>query len=661
MTPAANASPDAGLLTSFYSSWAWVALLSVVLAWALLCWGRAFLATFERLRMSTAEPARSAEAWSYGVLGFSVLGFAGVLAGVSLVATFVAGSAVVFGAWLLPKVSPMLRADKTRTRAANESGRKSIPWVAPTAVLLGSLVWSINNFRGLEQSGDDLVLVPWVDFFFHARQISNFARFDGDAGALHWTMYGQSLPPYHYASYVFSALVARVGDVSAIQAATSVYPVIGMMLTGAAMIVLAQGADGRRAATLAVALLFFLPDLSCWVPGFTRQYSYFFFQQVGVGGAYAVALLGLSVASVFHARRTGSTLHSAWALVLLLLSALFKIQLALAYGVFVVVLIVSWLPRLRPSWRAALVVLTLAAFWLAVNRMAAVPNAPTLDLSLNSIGKLFHLDSTGPMRIALEAMLLPAAAVIVWTITYGLIFILLIGLLWLRRRDSLSRDFLFLAALFLLANIYVRLLISDNRGFGDIGEINRKTFVLPYFMVAFTSATLLCKSWRENNTYCLKSRSRLPVLLLGAVLLVAFTVFSAFRLQYWPGYSAGFSNTVVPRGLAESAAYLRMHAAPNHLVQLCENDHFNQLATLSERPVHIAKLVVNAAPASAEERRRFGQIGLIGQQLDFASARRLAAELGIRWWLMTPGCRSSWETGKTPSLNSDGYRLFDFR
>lgn len=659
MTSALEAPPDAGHLASFYSSWAWVVLVGFVLAWVLMHWGRAFLGTVHGLRMSTAEPARSAEELAYGILGFSVLGFAAVLAGVSLGATFVAGSALVFGVFLVGQIRLTRTAETTRPSAASESNAASSPWAAPAIVLLGSLIWSTHNFRGLEQSGNDLVLVPWVDFFFHARQISNFARFDGDAGILHSTMYGEALPPYHYASYVFSALLSRLGDVSAIQAATSVYPVIGMILTGAAMIVLAQGAGGRRAATFAVGLLFFLPDLSCWVPGFTRQYSYFFFQQVGVGGAYAVAMLGLSIASAFHARKTGSTLHIAWALVLLLLSALFKIQLVLAYGVFVVVLVVSWLPRLQPWWRAVLVASTLGLFAVAMTRMGSVPNAPTLDLSLQSVGKLFRLGSTGPSLVVLETVLLPAAAVIVWAVTYGLVFPLLVHLLWSRRRDHSSRHLVFVAALFLVANVYVRFLINDNRGFGDIGEINRKTFVFPYFIAVFVSSALVCK-WRIPKN--VRTQPAWPwACSIGALLLVAITAFSAFRLQYWPGYSAGFSNIVVPRGLADSAVFLRRNAAPDHIVQLCENDPFNQLATLSERPVYIAKLVVNAAPTSTEERRRFDGIDLINQQADFASARRLAAQSGIRWWLMTPRCHPGWESGKTPSISSDGYRLYDFR
>ena len=45
------------------------------------------------------------------------------------------------------------------------------------------------------------------DVLFHARQISNFAHFDGDAGALHWSMYGEPMAAYHYGSYVVSALM----------------------------------------------------------------------------------------------------------------------------------------------------------------------------------------------------------------------------------------------------------------------------------------------------------------------------------------------------------------------------------------------------------------------------------------------------------------------
>ena len=93
-------------------------------------------------------------------------------------------------------------------------------------------------------------------------------------------------------------------------------------------------------------------------------------------------------------------------------------------------------------------------------------------------------------------------------------------------------------------------------------------------------------------------------------------------------------------------------------MQLCENDRYNALATLAERPVYVAKLMVNAPPETDTERRRFHVVSDIVRQADFEGASSRMTEAGISWLLMSPNCASAWERAATPVLTTGGYRLY---
>jgi hypothetical protein len=640
----------------FYSSWVALGGLSIVVVCALAAIGDVALRLVPVLRVAHDAPARHAESLLVGLLVFSVLGFVGVLARVPLVATFAGCVAVA------ALLGLALRRKAVAVLPRGESAPAGAAWGALGLIVAGSLIWSVTNLRGLEASGETVRLVPWVDVLFHARQISNFAHFQGDAGALHWSMYGEPMAAYHYGSYVVSALIGALGDASAIQLATSVYPVFGMVVSGAAMLVLAQSTLGWRAALVALALLYFLPDLSSWVPRLTRQGSYFFFQQVGVGGAYATGVLGLALACALRARATGVRLLSVWALGLLLASALFKVQIVLAYGAVFALVVIALAPgldrRLRALGFAAVIGLTVAG--MAV--LAGLPNAPTVSVSLDGVRKLFHLGAPGDVPIVAQLALLPVGAVGVWGLTCGVLLPLALWLAWKHRAEPALRAPIALLLAFLLAHAAVRLLIDDNRGYGDHGEVNRKTFVLPYFVVVYAVAALAwhhVQAWPREHPL-----RRRPVWQAAGALMVVASSLAAWRLQVWPGKSERFTGVEVPVQLLASAVHLRRTTAPSAVVQLCENDPLLTLATLAERPIYVARFVINpinTPPPNRAERERLARLEAIDHAPDFDRALRLARDTSIDWFVLTPQCRPLWEASAATVRADGGYRVIAFQ
>ena len=381
-------------MPQFQSSWVWVAVVTSVVLAALSASGYALTQMAPWLRCARGPAAFFCECLLLGVVSFSIAAFAGVLLGIEVHHVFYALLAL---AALITASSRMLRRgirSQEGAVTAELAGReRRLSAASLVLIVAGSLLWSINNLRAFTPSLGGMVLVPWVDFLFHARQIGDFAHFGGDLGTLHPMLYGERLPLYHYGSYMVPALISYLGDIPSIQVATSVYPSVGMMLTGAAMLVLVSN-SGAAAVLLATGLLFLLPDPSFWRPDASRQESFFFFQQVGVGGAYAVAVMGLALGHALQAFDQRSWAGCIVAVCLFSLAALFKVQIFVAYSLFFILFVIVNAPWRRARSMLACAVAWVLSFALIARHSGRLANAPTLELSTVGVKEYLYAMTT---------------------------------------------------------------------------------------------------------------------------------------------------------------------------------------------------------------------------------------------------------------------------
>ena len=648
-------------LETLHSPWWWVAVMSALVVSTLTLWGFVFLRLAPGLRVGRAPAMVFTESLIYGVVLFSISGFVNVVLGTSLRSTFFMGSAVVVALGLATRKLQSGSADNPDLN--NPSTAAQTRWYLGgiVVVVLGSLIWSSNSILGLQPAAGGATLVPWVDFLHHARQIGNFAHFRGDAGSLNLTMYGERLAPYHYGSYMVSALISDLGSIPSIQIATSVYPVLGMVLTGAAMLILGDVTAGASAAFLAVCLLFFVPSLGSLMHSHaSRWHNYFFFQQIAAGGAYAMAVIGLSVATALHGMRRRTRADFGWAALLFLTAAFFKIQLVLAYSVFFFPCILWAMPKTSAALKIAGTAVFAALYGSALLLLKSIPNAPSLAFSLSTLS--LNIDSFLPKLHAPEIpfpinlIVLPVLVIPLFFLTYGLLFPVAIHLIFSARKKFIARNTLVILSVCLFSHACVRLMISPNTGYGDPNEINHKTFVLPYFMFVYGIAMLLYFRLSENPVLSRPTRATLMALLVAGISISAA---KAPVLQHM-GDSGKFWNTGVEQGLLDAAAHIRGHSHATDVVQLCENDPHNQFATFAERPVYISKIMVNAPPESAVETKRFSSLENLLRRDSFDSASAAAHALNISWLLVSPGCTMAWDSGASPVLSSNGYRLYRF-
>jgi hypothetical protein len=646
------------MLENFNSSWLILVALSTTVILMLIFMGGVFLSIFPSIRLSRSAFPLVCENLLQGTLIFSLTGFLGVLAGSPLIQT----SLVLIVLFCLIQIRQMYTEpskDDLWPKFKQLSECSSLASLA--VIVIGSIIWSANNIEELKTtSAGDLILAPWNDIFYHARLIGLFAQFTGDSATLHYSMSGEPMPIYHYASYIIPSIISSLGNIPSLQIATSFYPVFGMILTGASMALLGNLMTDSLGVLLALFILFFVPDPSFWMPptGFNGWYSYFFFQQVGIGGTYAVAIMGLALAYALRAFQLRSSLLISTALVVFAAAGVFKVQIVLAYGIFFVVFVwwsIEWKSKLFQLGS----LLTIGLFFLiAIHSFNKIPNTPSFFISSEGIKQniwtLTNSIPTPTVNIFYRLYAAPLAVVVLFLKTYGLIFPSSLLVAWALRNHKPSKIIIKLLLTAYFGHVFIALFIANNIGYGDFYEVNHKTFVWPFFVISFCFSVLLWNFFRIKNFSVL--HNRIPIIGLASFFII-FTIISSDTVQKKSGHYS--INTPINKGLFASAVYIKNNSLPGEVAQLCENDNYNELGSITERPIYIVRIAVNSPPLNDRQIERFAKLKSILQAQNLVMAKSLVASANITWLLMTPNCQAEWEKQLQPVFSSEGYRLYN--
>lgn len=652
------------LISQYESSWILLTSLSIAGVMTLVVWGVAFLRIFPWLRLNRDLFAFYCESLVLGTILFSLTGFVSILLDFKLVNSLVTISflAIIFifiELWNWLKNKPSYDGQLSTTPS-----EKCFFIPSLVVIVMGSIIWTLNNLKGITTTANgEIVLAPWLDIFFHAKSISIFAQFQGNPGTLNYMMHGEKLPLYHYGSYILSSFVSSLGGIPSLQVATTLYPFLGMLLTGASIYMLTNVVAGGQCAFFAVCFLFFFPDITFWGASDNRLNSYFFFQQVGVGGSYAVAIMGLALGYAFQAFQKKSTLLCVVSLFVFLIAGFFKVQIALAYILPFVIFIYTNINWHKKRYLIILSIFSLIIFLITVDQINTIESAPTFSVTisgiiehLNNVQNIIHIKTLKSFFI-IPAIIL--YIIILLSTTYGIIFPLIVFLLYKLRNTVETTKISRLALLTLISHVAIKLFISDNAGYGDLLEVNHKTFVWPYFVTIFCVSYLLTFFIKQNNLLQSLLRHRVIVFTL-MLFLIIFTVFSSYNLQNWRALHV-FTNVKIDKGLLESALYVKNNSSPGEVVQLCENDPFDQFGVLADRPVFIAHGTVNTPQINYNEQQRFFMIYKIIQATSTDTIKELLSATKISWFLMSPRCYATWENQLSPVVISEGYRLYNMR
>lgn len=560
-----------------------------------------------------------------------------------------------------------------RTRASVRLGRHARLAVAVT--LVASALWSFENLQALDEESTGPVSHPWVDVFFHAQRIALFARSTGPATLVDPSLAGVALPPYHYASHLPPAFVAAATGVDAYALAASLLPTLGVQLTGLAAYTLGAAWFGPSGGLFATLGLLLVPDPSFL--GLSSRYtSYHFYQQVGPGGSYAVAALGLAWVWAWRAVQGASLRWAIAAAVACGIVALFKVQIALVYALglllFAAAALGSW-PR-----RLAAMVAILVAWGGALLLSRYVPHAPTLEFSPGGLDAILALlvSRLPEWMVPWRWTLLPQGSAYWRLLVVGLPFILLSMYgLWLIAaavaagrilRTPTARIVLWFPAIALVCHLAVLTILAPNRGpHGDPFEIILKTLIWPYFALAVWGSAAL-GSWLERAARPTYRRLWSVAGVVVAAGMLGVVGWCGTRVQWGMAEDPRFPShwlmrTRFPPGFVGAARWVRDHAGPHDVVQLSGNDALLSFGALSERGTYFAHAAYNVGPMTGEEERRYQAFVAIRKAGSVAAAARMARDLGIHWLVVSDEVRAGWadDPEMRPSYAEAGYRVFE--
>ena len=541
-------------------------------------------------------------------------------------------------------------------------------------ILITSGLWSTENLEGLSfPSLGAIEIHPWIDVCLTARQISLFMNSSGPGSLSNIYMSGQHMPVYHYGSYLITALLGSLSGVSSFSLATATLAPLGFIWTGLAAYTLGKTFVDQRTGFMAVVGLLLIPDASYIGLG-NRWSGYFFFQQVGMGGAYAVSVLAIAWNYAIKATRSRSTSLLTVSLALCAISALFKVTIAIVYVIPFLIFIAIYFRKFHWSTRIGMLLAVGIAYCLVVNLIRWIPNAPTLRfstqgayLNLSTLINLFDLDRAKWLTNLLMMSdsyfwrILIGVPLILMT-TYGIWIFILPFILGYIFKTHYSSYLAVIPVLTILSHLIIALCLSPNLSVvNDPFEIIHKTFVWPYFLIAVCCSSIL--GIGTSDKYYKHSVTGKAFLILFLVIGIYKVGIMAKTVQTGFPLAKLYTKLKFPRGLYEAAEYIRLNTPKNSIVQYSGNDDYCTIAGFSERYTYVLHLIVNRGGLSEVEKHRFITVENILNQQDISVVRKMAETVGIDWFIVGNQRKFHWQNqaNAAPVFQYDGFRVYDMK
>jgi hypothetical protein len=528
-------------------------------------------------------------------------------------------------------------------------------------ICFSSLIWSWEAIRSFGNMQKKEVFTAWIDFFYHASMIVQFAK----ASSTNVFEYGVAVPLYHYASYMLPAVLCSFADTPAIVVATANWCPFGFMLMGLGAWALGAFLAEWPGAILALVFLFLVPDSS----HYGLKNSFFDFHwllQISSGLSYGLGLclliLGLFAAAITQRSRVTALFGAA----MVLLEALFKMQLfALLLPVTCLVVICFWQCRPRIKIIAGACLISVAAvvsivaeriqraphFWSSKHDVSQIL-AIMLDSQQSAIDHpVSHLMAMFPPFLSVLAglalllaaaggLLLPAYAL---TLCYGI-----------RRGKVSSRDFFPLVVVVIYCLIVIAFPTSGYNG--SIEEYQHRNFVFVYAVLAIWVGALVA---RIASDFISSRKIQTWSLILFALLSFLPFVFSPFAQTGQMEWTRKNARVSVPSGLIASSEYIRRHAKPMTRVFRSDGADEDILIALSEHPAVLAFVRGVTYTKDLLDRRK-----AIDEQIErsrtYPEMEVVGRQLFVDYYVVSPGTILLDKITSRAVFADSGYYVFHF-
>ncbi len=455
------------------------------------------------------------------------------------------------------------------------------------------MIWCLDILRPIEMTKSVAILRVWQDVYYHMGQIGSFANSAGLASMHDLQMAGAPVHPYHLASYLFPALIQRLTGIPVWAAYAGLLVPFGLLLTACAAFSLALSVFGKWPALVAGLSVLLVPDAVH--QGFGNQLvgGYYWLQLIAPGGTYGVASAAVVFLFLLEASRTGRLALVVIGYFFALVTLMFKAQIFVAISFLAFLFPALFMGRIRPLWRAALVLSMASVYFVVLGASQLSPNVPVMRLDGSGLATYFS-DVIGNQEDGIVRKLWFATGVAAdgsWILralkfapflviaTFGFVVPLYL-VVFFRIRKTAGAAAAFFPVLVLIVYVLMATCLSlDTRHIGSPEELLHRPFVWAYFILLM---------WAVAGAYrCLfgdsaptSARVRYATVAL-VVCLLAVPVLQRKEIQEYKRW--GIGSQELPLCQVKVADFVRANSEPRDIIQDSLNDRHFILTALSER------------------------------------------------------------------------------
>jgi hypothetical protein len=526
--------------------------------------------------------------------------------------------------------------------------------------------WAHQLLQPPYQVGDEIRFWGSSDVLTHMAQLGVQSRGYGLGSMSDFMMAGAPLHPYHFASYLFPALIAKTENYASLAAYSSFLLPVGILILGLGAYALGRSLFGPNAGLVAGLGVLLVPDP--FQQGFGNLFlgqSYWLMQSIPAM-PYGVAACALVFIFLFDGFRTQSWRWIVVSYGFVLVTLLYKAHLFVAISWPALILPALLMGDFSKKTRALGVVALTLVFFACMHLSQLLPSMPTLQLNGSGFADYTHwltqIQAPGSIKTIVTLprvqehgrtyLKILAFSMLVLLCSIGIAFFIYPLLM----RKLLKEKPLYIALFpYIVGAIYLVMALGfalETRGIGEAEELQHRPFIWAYFV--FTVWTLAGSYWFFCAHYLPTMRTKVILIGIGCCLL----------LVPWR-FSAGVQNLEVEGGLVhiplcqyQVAQYLSSNSEPDQLIQ--DSTSNLVLSALSGRQNWLA-LFYRRLPAGYSERKE--QLKNILQSSNANEITQFMRSKHIRYFIAEPGTLAQWNQFYPESIvyKCQGYRVFQFK